>query len=151
MGLQPGMRSSVTIVVTEADTAIAVGSGDLPVLATPRVLALAEAAAVQAIAGALPDGQTLVGTAAELEHKLASPLGTEVVVEAQLTDVADRRLTFRFTAVHGRPADPGVRVVVSEGTMQRVIVSRDRFVRSLQIARGPAIGGPSGPPAGPSA
>ena len=57
-------------------------------LATPRLLAIAEAAAVQAIAGALPDGQTSVGTAAELEHKLASPLGTEVVVEAELTDVA---------------------------------------------------------------
>ena len=127
MSLQPGARSSVAIVVTEADTAIAVGSGDVPVLATPRLLAIAEAAAVQAIAGALPDGQTSVGTAAELEHKLASPLGTEVVVEAELTDVAGLRLTFRFTAVHGLPAAPRGQVVVGEGTMQRVIVNRDRF------------------------
>jgi fluoroacetyl-CoA thioesterase len=128
MSLQPGMRSSVTIVVTEADTAIAVGSGDVPVLATPRVLALAEAAAVQAIAGALPDGQTSVGTAAELEHRLASATGTEIVVEAELTGIAGRRLTFRFMAVHGRPGDPEDRVVVSEGTIQRVIVNRDSFI-----------------------
>ena len=128
MSLQAGARSSVAIVVTEADTAIAVGSGDVPVLATPRLHAIAEAAAVQAIAGALPDGQTSVGTAAELRHNLASPPGTEVVVEAELTDVADRRLTFRFTAVHYRPAAPGDWVVVGEGTMQRVIVNRDRFV-----------------------
>lgn len=129
MNLQPGLRSSVRIVVTEADTAIAIGSGDVPVLATPRLLALAEAAAVRAVAAALADGQTSVGTAAELKHRLASPLGTEVEVEAELTDVAGRRLEFRFTAVHRLPAesrsDP---VVVSEGTMQRIIVSRSRFV-----------------------
>ncbi len=63
MSLQPGLRSSVRIIVSEADTAIAIGSGDVPVLATPRVLALAEAAAVRALAGALPGGQTSVGTA----------------------------------------------------------------------------------------
>ncbi len=73
MNLQPGLRSSVRIVVTEADTAIAIGSGDVPVLATPRLLALAEAAAVRAVAAALADGQTSVGTAAELKHRLASP------------------------------------------------------------------------------
>ena len=66
MGLAPGLRASVRIVVSQADTAIAAGSGDFPVLATPRLLALAEAAAVAAVAPQLAAGQTSVGTATSL-------------------------------------------------------------------------------------
>ena len=87
MALAPGLLSFVEIVVADTDTAMAMGSGDVPVLGTPRLLALAEAAAVAAIAPSLESGLTSVGTAAALEHKRPSPVGAEVVVEAELTEV----------------------------------------------------------------
>ena len=98
MGVAAGQRASVSAVVADADTAISAGSGDVPVLATPRLLALAEAAAVAAIAPHLAPGMTSVGTSASLEHRRASPVGAEVVVEAELTEVDGRRLMFSFIA-----------------------------------------------------
>ena len=75
MALAPGLRSVVRIVVADTDTAVAMGSGDVPVLGTPRLLALAEAAAAAAIRPGLEPGQTSVGTSAVLEHNRPSPLG----------------------------------------------------------------------------
>src|SRR5690349_23124694 len=98
MGVAAGQRASVSAVVADEDTAISAGSGDVPVLATPRLLALAEAAAVAAIAPHLAPGMTSVGTSASLEHRRASPVGAEVVVEAELTEVDGRRLMFSFIA-----------------------------------------------------
>ena len=120
-----GLRATVRAAVTEADTATAMGSGDVPVLATPRLLALAEAAAYAAVAPQLADGQTTVGTSVSLEHRRASPLGAEIVVEAELTEVAGSRLVFRFIArVDGTDED----VVLGAGTVERVVVDRARFV-----------------------
>jgi hypothetical protein len=68
MTLEPGLEASFRYTVTEADTAAAVGSGDVPVLATPRVLALAERATVAAVARALAAGATTVGVRVELDH-----------------------------------------------------------------------------------
>ena len=134
MTLVPGLRSNVRIVVADTDTAVAMGSGDVPVLGTPRLLALAEAAAVAALASSLEPGQTSVGTSAVMEHARPSPLGAEVLVEAELTEVDGRRLVFRFVARHtrlrGSPDDQSV--VVGAGTMERVIVDRDRFVGRAQ-------------------
>jgi len=110
MGLAVGLRATVRHVVTEADTAIQAGSGDVPVLATPRLLALAEAACVAALESHLDDGMTSVGTRVALEHRRASPVGTEIEVEAELTELAGRRLVFGFVARHVRPrtgGDPG--------------------------------------------
>jgi fluoroacetyl-CoA thioesterase len=68
MTLEPGLRAAFQYTVTEADTAAALGSGEVPVLATPRVLALAERATVAAVADALAAGATTVGTRVELDH-----------------------------------------------------------------------------------
>jgi fluoroacetyl-CoA thioesterase len=130
-----GQRARVSIVVTESDTAVAAGSGDVPVLATPRLLALAEAASVAAVAPHLEPGQTSVGTAASLEHRRASPVGAEVEVEAELTEVDGRRLVFGFIARHtghgaGEP-EPGDSEPVGAGTVERVVVDRDRFLTRL--------------------
>jgi predicted thioesterase len=134
MALAPGLRSFVRIVVADTDTAVAMGSGDVAVLGTPRLLALAEAAAAAAIRPSLEPGQTSVGTSAVMEHKRPSPLGAEVVVEAELTEVDGRRLVFRFVACHkrlrGSPDDHNL--VVAAGTLERVIVDRDRFVSRAQ-------------------
>src|SRR5262245_8920965 len=97
-GLAAGLRASVTHQVGDADTAVALGSGDVPVLGTPRLLALAEAACVAAVAPQLAAGHTTVGTAVSLEHRRPSPVGTSIEVEAELTSVDDRRLGFVFIA-----------------------------------------------------
>ncbi len=134
MALAPGLLSFVQIVVAGTDTAIVMGSGDVPVLGTPRLLALAEAAAVAALGPSLESGLTSVGTAAALEHKRASPVGAEVVVEAELTEVDGRRLVFRFIARQKPP--PGLPddedTVVGAGTLERVLVHKDQFVSRAQ-------------------
>ncbi len=129
--LAVGLRATVRAVVTEDDTAAAMGSGDVPVLATPRLLALAEAAAMAAIVPYLDPASTSVGTSASLEHKRASPLTEELVVEAELTEVAGSRLVFSFIARVWNSAED---LVVGAGTMERVVVNRDRFVAHARPA-----------------
>ncbi|MET8389255.1 hotdog domain-containing protein [Streptosporangium canum] len=124
MTLTPGLRARLLIMVGEEDTATKIGSGDVPVLATPRVLALAEQTTVQAVAGALEPGQTSVGTKVALEHLVASPVGTHVEIAAELTEVDGRRLVFAFTA-HDR------HTTVATGTVERVVVDRERFLSGL--------------------
>jgi fluoroacetyl-CoA thioesterase len=133
-GLAAGLRATVRAVVTDADTAEAMGSGDLPVLATPRLLALAEAATVAAVEPHLAGGLTTVGTAVSLEHRKASPLGAEIVVEAELTEVDGRRLVFGFIA---RPDGTDADVVIGAGTVERVVLDRARFLARTQ-PEGPA-------------
>ncbi len=130
MILAPGLVSFVRIIVADTDTSTAMGSGDVPVLGTPRLLALAEAAAVAAIKPSLDPGLTSVGTSAALEHKRASPLGAEVVVEAELVEVDGRRLRFNFIARQQPPAVSAgdEDAVVGAGTMERMVVDRDRFL-----------------------
>ena len=138
MELAPGLLAELRVVVSEADTAIAAGSGDVPVLATPRLLALAEAASVAAIEPQLGAEMTSVGTAASLEHRRASPVGAEIVVEAELTEVAGRRLVFSFIVRHSPPGNSGdggpdadEDLVVGAGTLERVVVDREKFLARL--------------------
>jgi fluoroacetyl-CoA thioesterase len=134
MELAPGLLAELRVVVSEADTAIEAGSGDVPVLATPRLLALAEAASVAAVEPHLAAEMTSVGTAASLEHRRASPVGAEIVVEAELTEVAGRRLVFSFIVRHS-PSEPGAEaeedLVVGAGTLERVVVDREKFLARL--------------------
>ncbi len=116
-----GLTARVELTVTEADTAQAVGSGDVPVLGTPRVLALAEAATVAATAVRMPPGSTTVGIRVELEHRAATPVGRTVVAGARLAKVDGRRLLFEVTVTDGDE-------VVAEGRVERVLVDRQRFV-----------------------
>ena len=122
-----GLQATVTAEVGEDDTAIALGSGDLPVLGTPRLLALAEAACVAAVAPVLAAGQTTVGAAVSLEHRQPSPLGTPIEVRAELVEVTGRKLFFGFIA-YG-PGGGGD-AVIGAGTVQRVLVDAERFLRS---------------------
>ena len=132
-GLVAGLGATVRAEVTDADTATAAGSGDVPVLSTPRLLALAEAATVAAVAPYLAAGATSVGTSVSLEHRRASPVGAEVVVEAELTEVAGRRLVFSFIARDSRLLVAGGEpAVVGAGTVERVVVDRDVFLDRLR-------------------
>lgn len=122
MDLRPGLAARVVLTVTDADTAQALGSGDVPVLGTPRVLALAEAATVAATAGRLPAGATTVGTRVELAHLAPTAVGRTVAAEAILSTVDERRLTFTV-AVHDGTE------VVARGEVSRVVVDRESFMK----------------------
>lgn len=119
--IKAGNTAEVTLVVGDSDTAIAHASGDVPVLATPRVLALAEQAAVSALGEELDGDQTSVGVHAELYHVKATKLGAAVTAIAEVLAVAGRQVTFEFRVTEGDE-------VAAYGTHQRVIVSRDRFL-----------------------
>lgn len=126
------MEAALTFTVTDADTARAVGSGSLPVLGTPRLLAWLEAATCAAIDPTLPEGSTSVGTRVTLEHLGASPVGQAVQVTAS-TAYADGRL-HRF-AVAARHLDGGVAgKVVATGEVTRVVVDAERFLSRISPA-----------------
>lgn len=112
--------------VGEADTARALGSGDVSVLATPRVLAWLEAATVAVLDDVLDDASTSVGTRVELEHVLASPVGAHVTAAASISFVDGRLVRFEVAAEH-RVGD-GAPQVVATGQVTRVVVDRDRFL-----------------------
>jgi fluoroacetyl-CoA thioesterase len=121
-----GQRGRIARVVTDADTAPALGSGDVPVLATPRLLAWAEAATVAAVADVLDATSTTVGSRVELEHRAASPVGATVTVEAEIVAIDGRLLHFAIVAAD---ADGGT---VASGEVVRVVVDRNRFLERLQ-------------------
>lgn len=125
--LSRGLTSEIVHLVGEEDTATALGSGDVPVLATPRLLALVEAATVAAVASALSAGRTTVGSRFELEHLAPSPIGTRLTVRAELANVDGRLLRFDVAAEH-----PDGRVV-AHGRITRVVVERARFLRRSGI------------------
>jgi fluoroacetyl-CoA thioesterase len=121
MALAPGLRAEFDHTVAEQDTAAALGSGDVPVLGTPRVLALAERATVAAVAGAIGPGATTVGTRVELDHLAATLVGAAVRVTAELERVDGRRLEF---AVELRDRAR----LAARGRVTRVLVDRDAFL-----------------------
>ena len=118
-------RAQTTLHVTDADTAQAVGSGDLPVLGTPRLIALAEQATVAAAAALLGQGQTTVGTRIRFDHVYPTPIGGTVTASAELAHRDDRLLRFTVAAhdADGR--------LVGEGEITRVIVNAERFMAKL--------------------
>lgn len=120
-----GQAAEVTHVVGPDDTAAAVGSGDVPVLATPRLLAVMEAATVTAVADGLPAGETTVGTRVELEHLAASAVGERLRVRAEVVAVDGRLLRFEVVAHHVDGT------MAAHARVTRVVVDRARFLRRL--------------------
>lgn len=118
---EPGSRGRCEAVVLHSDTADAVGSGDVSVLATPRLLALLEKASCAAVRAGLGDDETTVGVRIELEHRAASPVGARVVAEAEVTEFDDRTVTLRVWASDGHRT-------VAVGTVRRAVVDRAAFV-----------------------
>jgi fluoroacetyl-CoA thioesterase len=124
--VQVGDFATLRFTVTDDDTAAALGSGDLPVLGTPRLVAWCEAATCAAVDAALPPERTSVGTRVDLEHLAASPVGAGVEVTATVRYVDGRLLRFEVVAVHA--ADTRL---VGRGEVTRVVVDRDRFLSRL--------------------
>jgi fluoroacetyl-CoA thioesterase len=125
-GLAVGLHAELTREVAMADTALSVGSGDLQVLATPRLLAWAEAASCAAVAAALDPRQTTVGTSVDFQHLRGSPVHQQVRVIAQLVHVDGRLLRFDVTA-----QSVAAGAVLAHGELTRVVVRRDRFMQRL--------------------
>ena len=126
MAIEVGAAATLEFVVTDADTAAALGSGDVPVLATPRVLAWLEAATVAALAPSLDAASTSVGTRVELEHVAATPVGATVLATASVSYVDGRLVRFEVAAEHRAP--DGSLAVAATGRVTRVVVDRDRFL-----------------------
>ena len=120
--MQAGSTAEIALTVREEDLATALRSGDVPVLATPRVVALCEEATVAALAGQLPDDSTSVGTRVECDHMKPSRVGDVVTARATLVDVDARRLQFTVTVADAA----GEAVAVAR--VWRVVVERDRFL-----------------------
>lgn len=123
--LEQGLQHTSNVTVTDANTAITIGSGDMPVLATPAMMALMENAAMMAVANELPDGSTTVGGYIESSHLKPSPVGAVVTATATLTKIDGRKLYFDVKAMQGD-------VVIGEGKHLRFIVDRERFLSKIQ-------------------
>lgn len=122
--IRSGLTGRATLTVTDADTAIALGSGDVPVLGTPRVVALAEQAACEALAGHLPDADTSVGAHLSIDHLRPTRVGGQVLASAELVAVDGRKLDFTFTVTEDTEDGP---VQVARGQHRRVVLARDRL------------------------
>lgn len=122
--LEIGLKHTSELAVTEEVTAIAVGSGDMPVLATPAMMALMENAAMLAIAKVLPEGQTSVGGHIESSHLKPSKIGDKVSATAEVTKVDDKKVEFKISAHCGEQ-------LIGEGTHLRFVVDKERFLSKL--------------------
>jgi fluoroacetyl-CoA thioesterase len=123
--LMPGLKGSAELVVGAEHTAPHVGSGRVPVLATPVVINLLEAAALAAVEHLLPAGHQSLGTELNVRHFAATPVGMRVRAEAELVAVEGRMLKFRVSARDER--EP-----ISEGAHERVVVNVTRFDRRME-------------------
>ena len=121
MDLSPGLAAIIDHVVRESDTSAAMGTSDVPVLSTPRIILLAEQATGEALAGRLEPGMSAVEHRVEISHVAPTPVGAAVRAEAVLESVDGRRLVFRVTISDQRG-------LVAAGRFTRVIVARDRFL-----------------------
>ena len=126
--LQPGLVGTASVQVSPANTAQALGSGTVPVFATPALVALLEQAAVNALASALPSGSTSVGTRVDIRHTAATPVGMTVTATARLVEVAGRALCFDVSARDDVES-------VAEGVHERVVVDEQRFMARVEGKR----------------
>ena len=123
--LEAGLSGRSTTTVTAENTAAAMGSGDLAVFATPAMVALMEHAAMEAVAGELPEGSTTVGSEMNTTHVKPSPVGAEVSAEATLMEVDGRKLVFAVKASD----ESGI---IGEGTHVRYVVDREKFLAKMK-------------------
>ncbi len=123
--LEPGLTGRASTVVTEDKTAYALGSGNVMAYSTPSMIALLEAAAIDAVQSHLGDGQTSVGIGLNIKHTAATPVGMAVNAAATLKEVDGRRLVFDVSASDEIE-------LIGQGTHERFIVDRERFEKRVR-------------------
>lgn len=124
MEIKIGTKGRSTGTVTEENTALAAGSGDLKVFATPFMIALMENAAANSITSFLDEGQSSVGTQISVTHEAATPVGMEVWAESEVIAVDGRKVCFNVEAFDEAGKIGG-------GTHERFIISSDKFVKRV--------------------
>lgn len=124
--LKSGLSAKVTLKVSDQDTAIAHRSGDVEVLASPRLVALCEEACCEAIKEHLSEGQTTVGMRIQFDHLAPSPIGDVVYAEATLQRIEGKRLTFSVSAKDSRG-------IIAAGILVRALVNREEFLKKAQF------------------
>lgn len=124
-----GLKGQAETTVNEQNTAAAMGSGLLPVFATPAMLALMENAAATSVQSFLGEGEGTVGTRLEVSHLAATPIGLAVRAESELVAVDRRKLTFTVRAWGGEE-------LIGEGTHQRFVIDNARFLEKALAKRG---------------
>lgn len=122
--METGLTYTATLTVDNAHSALAMGSGDMPVLATPAMVALMENAAMMAVAPHLPEGATTVGGQISTSHLRPSAMDAVVTATATLEKVEGKKLFFRVEAHQGE-------TLIGEGTHLRFIVDREKFMEKL--------------------
>ena len=122
--IEIGLKHTSELTVTEAVAAINIGSGDMPVLATPAMLALMENAAMLAVATKLPEGSTTVGGHIESSHLKPSKLGEKVSASAEVIKVEGKKIWFNIKAYSGVS-------LLGEGTHLRFVVDKVAFMSRL--------------------
>ena len=122
--VEVGLNHTSELTVTDAVTAVRMGSGDMPVLATPAMMALMENAAMLAVADELPEGSTTVGGHIASSHLKPSKIGDVVRAVAEVTKVDGRKIEFKVSAYSGD-------VLLGEGTHLRFVVDRERFMSKI--------------------
>lgn len=124
MAIEPGLVGAIEVVVQPADTADALGNAGVHVLATPRLVALLELAAIRAVEAQLPPGAGTVGTRIDVRHLAATPVGMRATIRATLREVDGRRLVFDIAG-----EDEAERIV--EGTHERFQIDQARFLARI--------------------
>jgi len=119
--IEIGLKHTSELTVTDAVTAMAIGSGDMPVLATPMMMALMENAAMLAVKEELPEGSTTVGGHIESSHLKPSKVGDVVRATAEVTKVDGKKIEFKISAYSGD-------ILLGEGTHLRFVVDKERFL-----------------------
>ena len=122
--IEIGLKHTSELTVTNAVTAIQMGSGDMPVLATPAMMALMENAAMLAVTDELPEGCTTVGGHIESSHVKPSKIGDKIAATAEVTKIDGKKIFFNVSAYSGE-------ILLGEGTHLRFIVDRERFMAKL--------------------
>lgn len=122
--METGLKHTSTLLVEKAHTAEVIGSGDMPVLATPVMMALMENAAMSAVKEQLPEGCTTVGGHIESSHLRPTAIGQKIQATAELTQIDGRKLYFHVAAYQGD-------TLIGEGEHLRFVVDRDKFMSKL--------------------
>jgi len=126
--LMIGLNAEITLTVTEADTAANWGSGLVPVFGTPSLVGLMEAAAVKALDGHLPEGQTTVGGHIDVHYLAATPVGMQVRARAELTSIDGKKLTFQIEAWDEVEK-------IGEALHERFVIDTEKFIARAQAKR----------------
>ncbi len=120
--LQVGIIGESKTIVNDKNTAISLGSGGIPVFATPAMIALMENAALNSVSGFLPEGNSTVGIQINTSHIAATPVGMEVTAKSELVQIDGKKLTFKIEAFDEKEK-------IGEGVHERFVINVDKFMQ----------------------